>query len=886
MGVVERHPILYEPESKLLGLCPPNDHNSRSFESSPQAAMRKRQRMPAPLKFAIGSFAVAAGLALTATLLLFLVSDASFFPAGVDRGEKEPNVSTESTMGDFEKSSLDDLTVQSPSSAGRVAHQGSTIEELILSPPSLRMIEIDEKAQISVTGLHDDGRRQVIDIELLSFSASDPEVVTVSRDGIATSRGEGHATIVVKHESLSRDLPVAVYGDRFWFPPYDPDMVGKLPDSDETVVLNRVIIRLGPSQTRSEAQSLAESIDGQILHSFSSFPGFLVEFDTIQNDLAIILAKLNGDSRVERAYPNQLIERTGKAWKHNSQATLPDPTGLATALALMASVTDSKKHLVRVAIIDDGILFPVPPFPISKELAGRITNANLYTNSAIIELRSTFDWSKVTAFNVDQDIDKLYELVRNDRPDIYIFGNNYVTEAANDFIVLKQQEPKRWAKIAGKNNPSFRYHGTAVASIFVRSTQVRGISASHVPVLDYELQMHFAGGGGLEESGSGNTHIDASAVTAALEEIYRQRHAVSVVNISLIAREKNRDWYELIEKMEDDVLFVVAAGNDGESVPEQCNEDADGVIPALWSLPLGNVITIGATESFGVHRAIWAERDQGGSTIGKSSNFGCAVTLAVPGMDVHHANVIDMNVSNIYGAGTSYAAPLVTAAAAMLKSLRPKSSPREIREHLQANVDQITVCDSGTCLGYGEETWFLLRIDEAVNEWLPAMPAPTATPTPIPTPKRTPTVTPTPTPVPTRAPTPTLTPTPTPVPTRAPTPTLTPTPTPVPTRAPTPTLTPTPTSPPRVPAPPPGLSPIEYQLLRNVYDCGQQSTVFKWTVISIDSFANLTGYRTVITEEVMDNWDLFLPAFTELLRADREAAETLSGLLDLFCRQN
>ena len=79
---------------------------------------------------------------------------------------------------------------------------------------------------------------------------------------------------------------------------------------------------------------------------------------------------------------------------------------------------------------------------------------------------------------------------------------------------------------------------------------------------------------------------------------------------------------------------------------------------------------------------------------------------------------------------------------------------------------------------------------------------------------------------------------------------------------------------------------LEYQLLHDVYACGQQSTVFKWTVISLDFFANLTGYRTLITEEVMDDWDLFLPAFTELLRADSEAAETLSELLDLFCRQN
>ena len=72
-----------------------------------------------------------------------------------------------------------------------------------------------------------------------------------------------------------------------------------------------------------------------------------------------------------------------------------------------------------------------------------------------------------------------------------------------------------------------------------------------------------------------------------------------------------------------------------------------------------------------------------------------------------------------------------------------------------------------------------------------ATPVPTPTPTPTPTPAPTPTPTPTPTPVPT--PTQTPTPTPVPTPTQTPTPTPVPTPTPAPTATPTPAPTPTPT---------------------------------------------------------------------------------------------
>ena len=72
--------------------------------------------------------------------------------------------------------------------------------------------------------------------------------------------------------------------------------------------------------------------------------------------------------------------------------------------------------------------------------------------------------------------------------------------------------------------------------------------------------------------------------------------------------------------------------------------------------------------------------------------------------------------------------------------------------------------------------------------------------------------------------------------------------------------------------------------MTDVYSCGQQSPAFKWLVISIDSFANLAGNRTTIKNEVMDKWHLFLPVFLELFEADPQASETLTGLLDLFCR--
>ena len=382
-------------------------------------------------------------------------------------------------------------------------------------------------------------------------------------------------------------------------------MVGNIANIGEEVVLNRVILILEPNIALREMNDIANDIHGAVIYSYNTFPGYLVEFDIIRNSIEHVMDFLITDPRVQAVYPNELIDVSGLASHYSFQPGSGDPTGIETARNLIASVpTDQKSH-VRVAIIDDGILFPVGIL-VNDSLRDEITDLDQYNQLVTNELRKQFDWQRIVAFNIDEQLDKLFDLVRNDGPESDIDGR--LRETLEDFLELQRNEPDTWENIIRKNSALFRYHGTAVSSIFVREIK-HDNGTSLVPVINYELQIHFTGGNGLTDSNFDDSKIDSAAVTAALEAIFEHRGSIDIVNMSFVSPNKNQVWLDLIEMIENDVLFVVAAGNDGASVPKQCTRDASGVVPALWSLSVSNVVTVAATERSGMHRALWGGKE-------------------------------------------------------------------------------------------------------------------------------------------------------------------------------------------------------------------------------------------------------------------------------------
>ena len=119
----------------------------------------------------------------------------------------------------------------------------------------------------------------------------------------------------------------------------------------------------------------------------------------------------------------------------------------------------------------------------------------------------------------------------------------------------------------------------------------------------------------------------------------------------------------------EDVLFVVAAGNDGVPVMR---------VGEWFGQRLGNVMTVGGLDHRG-HRVVFsnymAEED------GEMSQL--EVTLAAPavGIVTHH----DQRGYSVTSCGNSFASPMVAGAAAILRSLKPDLTAGQIKEILVAH---------------------------------------------------------------------------------------------------------------------------------------------------------------------------------------------------------
>lgn len=128
---------------------------------------------------------------------------------------------------------------------------------------------------------------------------------------------------------------------------------------------------------------------------------------------------------------------------------------------------------------------------------------------------------------------------------------------------------------------------------------------------------------------------------------YAEDNGASIVNLSLGIDQYNEPLYQAMKSSK--MLFVCAAGNSG------ANSDVTPMYPAAYDL--GNIISVANLSYDG--------------TLNASSNYGSTVDIAAPG-----TSIIGYGAEGgmYYMTGTSMAAPMVTAAAALVYLL-PKSHP-------------------------------------------------------------------------------------------------------------------------------------------------------------------------------------------------------------------
>ena len=607
---------------------------------------------------------------LIAVVLIFVLGD------GTDGQEGREDVAAERAA--TEESQED----SEPDESAREAEQEVTLVGIVPSPRIVRMEGPGETERLTVGGFYSDGSESELD-ELarasISYTSSDPSVVSVDEAGVVQGLEPGGADIVVTYRDLTATVPVLVWGPMRSVPPVDPDRLLEIEEGGAAIVLNRVMVELELGHDATDAKEVAAEIDGQIVFEYQTFPGYLLEFDgSSQRDMEEALAVLRNDERVAAAYADMLVsadqgngngqgrietllsENGGENWGYAE-------AGMRDAWTTM-NLIDQLSPVV-IVVIDN--LFPVPP---------------------------TWD------YDVDAVLYREFDYRRLDvRDAVDLAGREFPWRDTND---------------PGGDAPGGDAHGVSVTSVIVAQNNDRGddtvpeesfsgviTSVDNLAyyVVFYQTEGGFGGPLGVPELFGA---LNVAAVTAALEDIVKYQGQIDVVNMSLgincligsichLVAGYDERWAELMSRAPQ-VTFVIAAGND--------EKDAADVIPAALSSQLPNAITVGGTHS-------------GDEFHIKSfySNYGSVITLGAS-YDVWG---VDLQAEGSYKSlsGTSFSAPMVTGAVGLLKAVNPTLRPGQIKQILVTTGPVINMChpEHEPCTLEDQDRWPILDAGEAVS---------------------------------------------------------------------------------------------------------------------------------------------------------------------------
>jgi subtilisin family serine protease len=194
-------------------------------------------------------------------------------------------------------------------------------------------------------------------------------------------------------------------------------------------------------------------------------------------------------------------------------------------------------------------------------------------------------------------------------------------------------------------------HGTHVAGI-IAARGDNGTGVSGACWTGTLIPIRF-----MNERGRGSVSNAIAGIEYAIDA------GAKIINCSFGSSSKSTALRDAVDEAQHaGVLLVVAAGNDGEDLDEH------PMYPA--SLTNGNILTVAATDA--------------GAALASFSSFGrSAVDLGAPGDRIYSTY---LQSGYRYLSGTSMAAPLVTAAAAMLRSANSKLTYKQLRSIIRNTV--------------------------------------------------------------------------------------------------------------------------------------------------------------------------------------------------------
>lgn len=252
-----------------------------------------------------------------------------------------------------------------------------------------------------------------------------------------------------------------------------------------------------------------------------------------------------------------------------------------------------------------------------------------------------------------------------------------------DFV---DSDPDPSPIITEQFNDTIVSHGTAIAGIIGAETENGiGIAGINQKISLMPLRI-------LNEKGAGSSYD----VRQAIE--YAVKNGAQIINLSFTSDQADLSLGKTIAwAVEQGVTFVAAVGNGNRDVNTKPS------YPACYDLLLGKEIVLGVAA---------VDKSDLKATF---SNFGekCA-DVSAPGTNIFSSVYNDPSnllTSTSYGSpweGTSIAAPMVAAVAALLKARYPSLTPEQIRLSIKLSVDPVkeTALEARKRLGAGRVNAF------------------------------------------------------------------------------------------------------------------------------------------------------------------------------------
>lgn len=215
-------------------------------------------------------------------------------------------------------------------------------------------------------------------------------------------------------------------------------------------------------------------------------------------------------------------------------------------------------------------------------------------------------------------------------------------------------------------------HGTVVAGI------IGGVGNNNIGSAGVNWRVQIMPLKILDDQGDGDSDTAVKAIDYAIA------HKADIINLSFVGTTPSLNFIQAIRRAYRAGILVVAAAGNGAESSAGTNLDVDPQYPVCFDDPLKEenwVIGVGALDENGLPAAF--------------SNYGArCVDISAPGRHIPSTVMYDptKGADGIFGgswSGTSVAAPFVSGAAALIKSVQPTWGPDEIRKALLDSIDPI-----------------------------------------------------------------------------------------------------------------------------------------------------------------------------------------------------